>query len=174
MLFADWALGLTHSIRAIKGHCSTGGKKTCFVGILLHTQSVHTDSQKHTWHTQTPRHTHLHNDMPTTMLHREKFQILSATFSSKFTIYSMKSFVHLVSKAISTPQWAFGNHFVGLWLSESHHGYHHFNISSYPFYCVRIKLCCWVCPKNTLFSSWRQNMNNRILEVHQDQYIVVM
>ena len=143
MLFADWALGLTHSIRAIKGHCSTGGKKTCFVGILLHTQSVHTDSQKHTWHTQTPRHpdtpqtprhqdtqthrhTHLHNYMPTTMLHREKFQILSATFSSKFTIYSMKSFVHLVSKAISTPQWAFGNHFVGLWLSESHHGYHHF------------------------------------------------
>ena len=67
MLFADWALGLTHSIRAIKGHCSTGGKKTCFVGILLHTQSVHTDSQKHTWHTQTPRHP----DTPQTPRHQD-------------------------------------------------------------------------------------------------------
>ena len=60
MLFADWAPGLTHSIRAIKGHCSTGGEKTCFVGIPLNTQSVHKDSQKHTWHTKTPRHQDTH------------------------------------------------------------------------------------------------------------------
>ena len=43
-----------------------------------------------------------------------------------------------------------------------------------PFIALALNYAVKFALKNTLFSSWRQNMNNRILEVHQVQYIVVM
>ena len=96
MLFADWALGLTHSIRAIKGHCSTGGKKTCFVGILLHTQSVHTDSQKHTWHLQTPRHP----DTPQTPRHQDT-QTPRHTDTQTHTLTQLHANYHVAQRKVS-------------------------------------------------------------------------
>ena len=179
MLFADWALGLPHSIRAIEGHCSTGGKKTCFVGILLHTQSVHTDSQIHTWHTQTPRpiDTQTHRQTRTlTQRHvnhlvaeRKVSNFVSHIFLKIYQIFheiwSQRQSPHPsepLATISSVSDWVRATMVIIILT------FHHI-----PFIALALNYAVKFALKNTLFSSWRQNMNNRILEVHQIHYIIV-
>ena len=180
MLFADWALGLTHSIRAIKGHCSTGGEKTCFVGIPLNTQSVHKDSQKHTWHTKTPRHpdTKTH-----TLIQWHANYLVAQRKVSNFVSHIFLKIHHIFHEIFCPPGLKGNLHTpVSLWqpFRRSLIEWEPPWLSSFStFHCIplialALNYAVKFALKNTLFSSWRQNMNNRILEVHQVQYIVVM